>query len=90
MVRLGVRTLSICILISEKYECVGGNVGLLALNALFILMQEYNLYVCRGQVLLFCTHNALKRLPAVLHSSIRLPRSECFTPQTSSPLFSPY
>lgn len=73
-----------------NYECVGGNVGLLALNALFILMQEYNLYVCRVQVLLFCTQNALKRLPAVLHSPIRLPRSECFAPQTSSPLFSPY
>lgn len=45
-----------------EYECVGGNVGLLALNALFILMQEYNLYVCRGQVLLLCTHNSFKAI----------------------------
>jgi U3 small nucleolar RNA-associated protein 19 len=33
--------------------CIGGPVGLLALNALFVLMTEYNLYVCLLRLLDF-------------------------------------
>lgn len=75
-------------------SCVdhGGHVGLLALNALFVLMREYNLYVYPKFSLDYCimVNADFQRLPLLLYTALRLPRPHCPTYTASRALLPPH
>lgn len=54
-------------------SCPGGTVGLLALNALFTLIKDYNLYASRFSIFPLFLMLCIQGLPLLLHASLRVP-----------------
>jgi U3 small nucleolar RNA-associated protein 19 len=76
-VDLGKPPRDLSLTVSLKLRCpAGGSVGLLALNALFVLMKDYNLFVEFVFLCLACVLNLLliQRLSIFLSPALRLPR----------------